>query len=114
MRTKARTDKNHTEVSAGLRKLGLSVESIHTLGKGRPDILVGCYGRNFLFEIKTTPEGRLTETEQGWFNQWQGQKAIVWDVESALQRIYESFVGEDTVTCSQIYDIILRYRKGLE
>lgn len=80
-----RTDANQKEIMLCLRNLGATVQSLHTLGRGCPDIIVGWRGRNYLFEIKTTPVGwKLTPDEKKWHNEWRGQVCVVANLEGAL------------------------------
>ena len=91
MRRAARTDANQKEVVANLRKLGFSVQHLHQLGKGCPDLLIGKEGRNWLFELKDPdkpPSARqLTEDEKKWFHTWRGQVDIGYDAESIVDLI---------------------------
>jgi len=69
-----------------LRKLGFSVVSIHRVGGGCPDLLVGKAGKNWLMEIKN-PEysGELTDDEREFFASWKGQVDVVATIEEALE-----------------------------
>jgi|GEM_PF-5567154 len=61
MRRSARIDRNQPEIVEALRKLGASVQPLHTAHDGIPDLLVGYQGRNFLLEVKdgTKPPSAL-------------------------------------------------------
>lgn len=91
MRTAARVDANQNQVIAALRRVGATVEPIHMLGKGRPDLLVGFRGQNYLLELKdgSKPPSarRLTPDEERWRADWRGQAAVAGDIESALRCI---------------------------
>ena len=82
----ARVDSNQPEIVAALRKAGATVQHLHMVGKGCPDLLVGFRGRNFLLEIKS-PGGRMTPAEQRFFDEWSGQVSIVCTIEQALAAI---------------------------
>jgi hypothetical protein len=82
-RRAARIDANQPEIVAALRGVGASVQPIHTLGQGVPDILVGWQGRNYLLEAKQG-RGKLTEDEAEWHVLWRGQVAVVRSVDDAL------------------------------
>jgi DNA-binding NarL/FixJ family response regulator len=41
MHRAAKVDANQTEITAALRQMGATVQHIHTVGKGCPDLLVG-------------------------------------------------------------------------
>jgi hypothetical protein len=76
-----RADANQDDITAGLRALGCSVDPIHTLGRGRPDLLVGYQQRNFLFEIKDPSQPaskrKLTKDEAEWHAAWRGQVSVI-------------------------------------
>ena len=78
--------------------MGYSVESTHTLGKGRPDIIVGKYGFNFWIEIKN-PEAapadrKLTPDEQDWHEKWQGHKFVGHTAEEIHDHIQRTVWGD--------------------
>ena len=81
MRRAARIDRNQPEIVEALRKLGASVQPLHTAHDGIPDLLVGYQGANFLLEVKdgTKPPSarKLTLCQIQWHQQWAGQAAIV-------------------------------------
>jgi hypothetical protein len=84
-----KVDANQKEIVEGLRKYpGISVAHTHILGDGFPDIVVGCRGVNYLFEIKDgskPPSARkLTEDETLWHGRWGGQVNIVMNLEDIL------------------------------
>ncbi len=97
-----RTDANQAEIMAALRKIGASVQPIHTVGRGCPDLLVGYRGLNFVLEIKggkNPPSKRkLTTDEQLWHSGWRGQVAVVNTVGEAIRHIttirYVSIIGD--------------------
>lgn len=76
-----KVDDNQSEIVKNLRKLGMTVQSLATIGKGCPDILVGYQGRNYVFEIKdenkTPSQRKLTPDEIKWHETWRGQKAVI-------------------------------------
>lgn len=88
MRHIARVDGNHREIVDGLRNVGASVQSLATIGKGCPDILVGFRGVNYVMEIKDgskPPSGRkLTPDEGKWHLTWRGQVCVVESLQDAL------------------------------
>jgi hypothetical protein len=91
MRRAARVDRNQPEIVQALRQVGASVQHLHHVGKGCPDILVGFQGLNYLMEIKDGDKPpsrrRLTDDEAEWFAQWNGYAAIVENVDDALRVI---------------------------
>jgi len=91
MRRAARTDRNQREIIEALRKHGATVEPLHQVGAGCPDILVGWLGGNYLIEIKDgdkPPSGRkLTPDQVVWHNRWRGQVQVAKNVAEALDII---------------------------
>lgn len=86
MRINARVDSNQREITLALRAAGATVENIAPLGKGRPDLLVGYHGNNYLLEVKSKG-GKLTPAEEEWHIKWRGQKSIVFTTTEALRAI---------------------------
>ena len=90
MRTAAKIDKNQTEVVAALRKVGASVQSLATIGKGCPDLLVGFQGKLYLIEVKdgtNVPSKQLlTEDQKKWHDNWTGSPVhVVRSIDGALK-----------------------------
>lgn len=83
MRRKAKIDANHTEIVRALRKVGCSVLSLATLGRGAPDLLIGYKRRNVLVEIKR-PRGKLNSQQEGFKDSWKGELCVVRSVDEAL------------------------------
>lgn len=85
----ARVDGNQPEITKALRKLGASVQPIHTVGKGCPDLLVGYQGKNWLIEVKDPAQPKskrcLTPDEKKWHEAWQGQVAVIKDIYEILE-----------------------------
>jgi hypothetical protein len=67
-----RVDANQREIVEALRGIGATVQHLHEVGKGCPDILVGYRGNNWLFEIKSKA-GKMTPDEITWHNEWRGR-----------------------------------------
>lgn len=91
MRRATRIDENQREIVAALRAAGATVEPLHFVGRGFPDILVGYRGQNYLIEIKDgrkpPSRRRLTPDERAWHGHWRGQVAIAESIEDALRII---------------------------
>jgi hypothetical protein len=87
----ARVDSNQSEVTKALRKIGASVQLLHSVGKGCPDMLVGYKGNNYLLEIKDGEKResarKLTAEQTIWHFDWKGQVAIVTSPENAIDTI---------------------------
>ena len=89
MRRAAKIDANHGDVVDALRSMGASVQPLHTMGGGVPDLLVGWRGINLLVEVKDgakRPSARTLTTDQvEWHRAWRGAPVIVvTDVDSAV------------------------------
>ena len=88
----ARTDANHEEVVKALREAGATVQSLASVGKGVPDLLVGFKSQTMLMEVKDSAKPpskrRLTEDQLRWHGSWRGGPlAIVDSPESALSML---------------------------
>ena len=92
MRRAARVDENQAEIVAGLRKFGASVQPLHAVGQGCPDLLVGFNG-NHLMEVKNPlkpkSDQQLTPRQVEWHGAWRGQKCIVRTLEEAIAVLME-------------------------
>jgi hypothetical protein len=88
VRRAARIDANQPEIVAALRAIGASVQPLHTIGGGCPDVLVGFRGVNWALEIKDgkkPPSAQtLTTDEANWHIGWEGDVHIVRSVEEAI------------------------------
>lgn len=86
MRRNARVDANQKEIVEALRAVGASVQHLHTVGQGCPDLLVGFRGKNFLIEVKE-PGNALTRDQVIWLKEWRGRMDVVYNVYEALRSI---------------------------
>jgi Holliday junction resolvase len=88
----AKTDRNQQEIVDALRKTGASVVSLHQIGHGVPDILVGWHGINFLMEIKDgnkpPSQRKLTPHQIIFHAEWKGQITVVNSIQEALNILY--------------------------
>lgn len=89
--TRARIDRNQSEIVRALRQAGASVQSLAEIGQGCPDILVGFRQKNWVLEIKdgmAPPSAqKLTEDEKRWHQGWSGEVYLVKSVQEALKVI---------------------------
>lgn len=89
-----RRDENHAQIVRELREAGASVKDTSQLG-GFCDIVVGLFGNNYLFEIKTAgSQDKLTRDEAGFHATWKGQVAIIHSADEALSIIFRSLKNE--------------------
>lgn len=84
MRYDAKADANQPEIVEALRAAGYTVQHLHTVGQGVPDLLVSKHGSMWLLEVKT-PKGRLTKCEKEWIETWDAPVYIVRSPEDALE-----------------------------
>ena len=91
MRRAAKVDANQPQIVAALRDVGASVQPLHSVGKGCPDLAVGFRGQNHFLEVKDgslSPSRRqLTPDQQVWHRDWRGNVVTVNSVDEALQAI---------------------------
>lgn len=92
MRRAAKIDANQTEIVKVLRQMGCTVQPLHTVGDGCPDLLVGAFGVTLLMEIKDgakVPSARrLTEDQIIWHGKWTGGPlSIVTDIDGAVRAV---------------------------
>ena len=78
-----KADANQPAIVKALRWRGATVQHLHEVGRGCPDILVGFLGHNILMEIKSA-KGTLTPDEAEWHQAWNGQVCIVRTTGEAL------------------------------
>jgi hypothetical protein len=84
MRSHGKPDFSQTPIVRELRKAGVSVQLISSVGDGCPDIFVGWQGRTFgPYEIKM-PGGKLTPDEATWWQDWRGSGRIIYCAEDVL------------------------------
>ena len=78
------------------------MQSLASVGKGCPDLLVGRNGQNYLIEVKDgsrrPSERRLTEDQQEWHQEWRGQVAVAESAEEALRLLDESLPERSATT----------------
>ena len=97
MRYAKRTDDNHRDVVEEIRAVfpEASIFDASGAGKGFPDLVVGVWGRNFLFEIKDPEKSeskrKLTPAQVEFHDNWQGQAAKVHSAAEALKYIAKHF-----------------------
>ena len=82
-----KVDRNQGEIVKALEQAGCSVESLHRVGKGVPDLLVGRAGRNLLLEVKATQRAKPNERQNEWHTAWRGYVHVVRTVEDALRAV---------------------------
>lgn len=88
MRRAAKVDATQAEIVAALKSAGATVQHLHAVGEGCPDLLAGYRGRNFLLECKpkigAPSKRKLRPRQVEWHEGWKGQVATVETPEAAL------------------------------
>lgn len=92
MRRASRVDDNQDTIVRALRAIGATVQSLATIGKGCPDLLVGYRRESFLLEVKdpTKPKAdrQLSEDQVEWHRTWKGLPVhVVHSVDEAFKAI---------------------------
>jgi Holliday junction resolvase len=82
-----RVDANQSTLVNWLRSQGASVQPLHAVGKGVPDLLVGFGCVNILIEVKM-PDGDLTPDQVTWHREWRGTVHLARTIEDC-QRILD-------------------------
>lgn len=102
----AKVDRNQSEIVKALRGVGASVQTLHSVGDGCPDLLVGWKGQNLLIEVKDhlaqKSDRELNPRQVRWHADWRGQCAKATTVDEALgllgvdsyARLHRDMVGE--------------------
>lgn len=87
----AKVDANQPEIVKALRGVGATVQPLHAVGKGCPDLMVGFRGQTFALEVKdgakAPSDRKLTSAQIGWHEGWKGHVAVVETVDQALAAI---------------------------
>lgn len=87
----AKIDANQNEIVKALRQIGCSVQSLASVGKGVPDLLVGFRCVNFLIEVKdgSKPKSaqKLTPDQIEWHGNWQGKVFVINSIDQAIDLI---------------------------
>lgn len=88
----AKVDDNQPAIVKALRAVGCSVQSLASIGKGCPDLLVGYRGVNYLIEVKDgakcPSKQKLTPDEIDWHTTWRGNVHIVNSTDAALKIVF--------------------------
>lgn len=89
MKYTAKADANQPEIVKALRASGASVQHLHSVGAGCPDLLCAISGRNFLVEVKDGNKDKskqaLTPAQVKWHSDWKSDVHIVNSVDAAVE-----------------------------
>ena len=78
-----KVDKNQPEIIKQARSLGISVQSLHEIGKGCPDVLFGYAGINIFAEIKDG-KNDLNELQVPYHESWNGQICTIRNIDELV------------------------------
>lgn len=91
MKYRAKADYNQKNIADYCRSLGCSVQYLHRVGEGCPDLLIGILKQNGLIEVKNPDQQlsnqKLTNAEQVWHEHWRGNVRIVKTMDDALEYV---------------------------
>lgn len=82
----AKVDGNQAEIVKALRAAGATVQHLHKVGEGCPDILAGFRSENYILELKQ-PKGKVNKLQKEWHDNWRGHVFVVRSVDEALDAI---------------------------
>ena len=86
MRRDAKIDLNQPAIVDALRKVGVSVVSLASIGQGCPDLVAAKGDKCWLIEVKG-PKGKLTKDQERFILNWAGVVHIVRTVDDALKLV---------------------------
>ena len=113
-------DANQPQIEKELRHAGFSVVSTHMVASGFPDIVVGLFGVNFLFEIKADKKSKLTSREAEFSASWKGQCGVVTTSEEVINSIkiqmMTTLIHKNAILdfCDSSFNKIQEYRDNNE
>lgn len=88
MKFTAKADANQPAIVKALRAAGASVQHLHSVGAGCPDLLCAINETNFLIEVKDGSKDpsaqKLKPTQVVWHAAWKAPVHIVNSVEAAI------------------------------
>lgn len=92
MRRASKVDTNQAAIVAALRDVGASVQPLHAVGQGVPDLLVGFRNDIWLVEVKSPTAKKRddgnTAHQIKWHAAWRGRPvAVVRNSDDALRAI---------------------------
>ena len=68
---RGKLDATQPDIVKALKRVGASVQDLHAVGGGCPDLIVGYRGVNYLLECKTDT-GAMKESQDTFIAGWQG------------------------------------------
>jgi len=84
----AKIDANQPEIVKVLRQYGASVQHLHSVGAGCPDLLCAINGHTFLIEVKDGSKvlsaQKLTPDQVTWHAGWKAAVHVVRSIDEAI------------------------------
>lgn len=91
----SKIDENQPEIVEAFRKMGCSVAITSAVGKGFPDIVVGCNHINLMVEIKDGSKApskqKLTSDQIDFHGKWLGSIEVVKNIDDVTRCVKEYF-----------------------
>jgi Holliday junction resolvase len=81
-----KVDANQGQIVDALRAIGVSVQSLASIGKGCPDLIAAKGDKCWVIEVKGE-KGRLTPDQEKWIGNWRGVVHIIRTVDEALKLV---------------------------
>jgi hypothetical protein len=81
-----KVDANQGQIVDALRAIGVSVQSLASIGKGCPDLIAAKGDKCWVIEVKG-PKGSLTPDQEKWIGNWRGVVHIIRTVDEALKLV---------------------------
>jgi Holliday junction resolvase len=81
-----KVDANQGQIVDALRAIGVSVQSLASIGKGCPDLIAAKGDKCWVVEVKGE-KGRLTPDQEKWIGNWRGTVHIIRTVDEALKLV---------------------------
>lgn len=100
-----RVDSNQAEIVKALRDFGCTVQCLHMVGHGCPDLLVGYKGIDIPMEIKVG-NAKLTAAEQEWQEHWAGNVVIARTPGHAVEIVRLAFLTRYCKAITEMGEII--------
>jgi len=89
----AKVDSNQSSIVKAMRSVGATVQPLHTLGQGVPDLLCAVTGICFLVEVKDGAKPpsaqKLTPDQIDWHKAWAAPVYIVNSVDQAIDLVQQ-------------------------
>lgn len=91
MKFTAKADANQPVIVKALRSSGASVQHLHSVGAGCPDLLCAIDGINFLIEVKDGSKDasgqKLKPTQVAWHAAWKAPVYVINSVPAAIELV---------------------------